>query len=103
LEETNVLLEVGVNIKFGREIDVVLSSSFLIEGAGKEKLSPAVLSLKSNSQCQIVIRRDVSGVRERHNGHFCYCHVYSTFGSHGTDLFRIEIYADQMCHVNAAS
>ena len=59
-------------IKIGREIDVaVLSSSFLIEGAGREKLSTAVLSLKSNSQCQIVIRRplcrrrsrDVSGVR----------------------------------------
>ena len=28
-----------------------------------------------------------------------------TVGDHilGTDLFRIEIYADQMCHVNAAS
>jgi hypothetical protein len=49
-----------------------------------------VLSLKSNLKSQIVIRhplcrrwsRDVSGVRERHKGHFCYCHVYSTFGSH---------------------
>ena len=28
-----------------------------------------------------------------------------TVGDHilGTDLFRIEIYADQMCHVNVAS
>ena len=31
-EETNVRLEVGVNIKIGQEIDFLLSSSFLIEG-----------------------------------------------------------------------
>ena len=31
--------------------------------------------------------------------------MYTVHSDHnlGTDLFRIEIYADQMCHVNAAS
>ena len=39
--------EEGVDIKTGRETDVaVLSSFFLIEGAHREKLSPAGLSLK---------------------------------------------------------
>ena len=42
-------VEEGVDIKNGRETDVaVLSSFFLIEGAGREKLSPAGLSLKSS-------------------------------------------------------
>ena len=40
----------GVDIKTERETDVaVLSSFFLIEGAGREKLSPAERSLKSNA------------------------------------------------------
>ena len=77
--------EVGVNIKIGRSCAGLL----LNLRSRQRKVSPAVLSLKSNSQCQIVVRRplcrrrsrDVSGVRERHNGHFCYCHVYSR-GSH---------------------
>jgi hypothetical protein len=39
-----------VDIKTGRDADVaVLSSSFLIEGAGREKLSPAGLTLKEKT------------------------------------------------------
>ena len=86
-------------------------SSFLIEGAGREKLSP-VLSLKSNSQCQIVIRRPLCR-RRSEMCQVCARDIKDTFvtamytvdSDHilGTDLFRIEIYADQMCHVNAAT
>jgi hypothetical protein len=40
--------EEGVDIKTGQQTDVAVLS-FLIEGAGREKLSPARLSLKSNT------------------------------------------------------
>ena len=40
--------EEGGDIKTGRETDVTVLS-FLIEGAGREKLFPARLSLKSNT------------------------------------------------------
>jgi hypothetical protein len=39
--------EEGVNIKTGQDPDVAVLYSFLIEGAGREKLSPAGLSLKA--------------------------------------------------------
>jgi hypothetical protein len=41
--------EEGVDIKTGRETDVTVLSFFLIEGAGREKLSPAGLSSNSNA------------------------------------------------------
>ena len=42
--------EEGVEIKTGRDADVAgLSCSFLIEGAGREKLSPAGLSSKAKT------------------------------------------------------
>ena len=40
--------EEGVDIKAGRETYIAVLS-YLIDGAGREKLSPAGLSLKSNS------------------------------------------------------
>jgi hypothetical protein len=43
-------VEEGLNIKTGRATDVaVLSSFFLIEGAGRKNLSPAGLSLKAKT------------------------------------------------------
>jgi hypothetical protein len=41
--------EEGVDIKTGRETDVAVLSFSLMEGAGREKLSTAGLSLKSNT------------------------------------------------------
>ena len=41
--------EEGVDIKTGRETYVAVLSFFLSEGAGREKLSPAGLSLQSNA------------------------------------------------------
>jgi hypothetical protein len=41
--------EEGVFIETERETDVAVLSFFLIEGAGREKFSPAGLSFKSNT------------------------------------------------------
>ena len=88
----------GGDIKTGRETDIVVLSSFLIEGA-----SFCIKMLNNEKRCPLCCRRSrcVRCVRETYKRTLTTFvnAIYTVHSDHmrGIDLFRLEIESDQKC------